>query len=511
MKNSKFFFILSLLVLSAWAFQACTDLEVEATDSVFTPVTGATFAGDGPALLASAYNDLNAFTSQESIYSLYEHVSDEMIPPTRGTDWGDNGVWRTLHQHTWDATHAFVNDSWNELNGRAFKCNQVLASTKPAPSAAEAAEAKFLRAFYRYHVIDLFGQLPDRGVNEGPSVNPKVYTRSEAFDLIEKDLTEALPLLPNIGPGGDASKASKAAANTLLARLYLNKAVYKASRPEGPYSFDNGDMAKVIAACDAVLADGFTLEPDYFNNFQIGAKNEIIFTTNNNGGSPQNRVHMTLHYDNYPSGWNGFTTLADFYNKFENGDQRKGKDGPKDGTRFGGVGYGFLVGQQYNDKGKEIINSRTGKPLVFTPDVPLSGANTGQGIRVMKYHAVDADGDTTNAEYPKYILFRLGDVMTMKAEAQLRSGNAAGALTTVNALRAVRSASQLTALDLAGMLDERGRELYWEGIRRIDQVRFGTFDDTWSNKTITDATRVLYPIPQQALDSNPNLKQNAGY
>jgi len=53
--------------------------------------------------------------------------------------------------------------------------------------------------------------------------------------------------------------------------------------------------------------------------------------------------------------------------------------------------------------------------------------------------------------------------------------------------------------------------LYWEGIRRIDQVRFGTFDDTWSFKTVTEATRVLFPVPQQALDSNPNLSQNAGY
>ncbi len=61
------------------------------------------------------------------------------------------------------------------------------------------------------------------------------------------------------------------------------------------------------------------------------------------------------------------------------------------------------------------------------------------------------------------------------------------------------------------MLDERGRELYWEGIRRTDQVRFGTCDDTWDEKTVTESFRVLFPIPQQALDSNPNLKQNEGY
>lgn len=505
MKNFKFFYLLPVFVLGILVFQACTDLEVEATDSVFTPISGNTFAGNANDLLVSAYNDMNTFADQAGIYSLYEHTSDEMIPPTRGTDWGDNGVWRTLHAHTWDATHQYVSNSWNALNGRIFKCNQVLASTAPAPTAAQAAEAKFLRAFYMYHVMDLWGKVPFRNVGEGVEVNPRVLSRSEAFDFVEKDLTEALPDLPVIAPGGDHSKASKAAANTLLAKLYLNKAVYKAASPTGPYTFDNADLTKVIQYCDAVIADGFTLDPDYFHNFKADATSEIILTANGNGGSPQNRVHMTLHYDQNPSGWNGFATLADFYAKFQDGDQRKGRDGAKDGTPFQGVGYGFLVGQQYKDDGTPVINSRTGTPLVFTPDCPLAGANTAQGIRVMKYHA---------GEYgPKYIFFRLGDVMTMKAEAQLRSGDAPGAVNTLNALRAVRAPSlaPLSSIDLAGMLDERGREMYWEGVRRTDQIRFGTWSSTWSYKTNTDPNRVLFPIPQQALDSNPNLRQNDGY
>ncbi len=505
MKISKFFYLLPASVLGMWMFQACTNLEVEATDSVFTPITGSTFAGNANDLLVSAYNDMNTFANQDGIYSLTEHTTDEMIPPTRGTDWGDNGVWRTLHAQTWDPTHAYILSSWNQLNGRIFKCNQVLASTNPAPTAQQAAEAKFLRAFYMFHVMDFWGKVPFREVGQGVEINPSVLSRSEAFNFVEKDLTEALPNLPALAPGGDATVASKAAANTLLAKLYLNKAVYTSDNPAGPYTFDNGDMAKVIANCDAVIADGFTLDADYFHNFKAGATSEIILTANGNGGSPSNRTHMTLHYDQNPSGWNGFTTLADFYNKFQDGDQRKGRDGAKDGTPFQGVGYGFLVGTQYTDNGTVVANSRAGgAPLVFTPDVPLAGANSAQGIRVMKYH---------EGEYGQYIFFRLGDVMTMKAEAQLRAGDAAGALATVNALRAVRAPSlaPLASIDLSAMLDERGRELYWEGWRRNDQVRFGTFTSTWSYKTITDPTKVLYPIPQQALDSNPNLRQNAGY
>ncbi len=497
MKNSKFFLFLMPGLLCLFLIQACTNLEVKENDSVVVTGTDATTAGDPAALLASAYTDLGEFTNQDFTYSLFEHVSDEMIPPTRGVDWGDNGVWRTLHAHTWDATHSYILGSWNRLNSRVFKCNQGLAAS---PTPEQAAQMKFLRAFYMYHIMDLWGQVPFRNVDEGVDVNPRVLSRSEAFDFVEKDLLEALPNLPVIGPVGNNTIGSRAAANMLLSRLYLNKAVFKSGAPAGPYSFDNGDMAKVIQYCDAVTADGFSLDPDYFNIFKAGEAAEVIF--NSPEGSPQNRVHMTLHYDQNPSGWNGFATLADFYAKFQDGDQRKGKPGKQDGTPFQGVGYGFLIGQQYDDNGQPIINSRSGLPLAFTPDCPLSGARTEQGIRVMKYHA---------GEYGKYILMRYGEVVLNKAEAQLRSGDAAGALATVNGLRAIRGATALGSIDLPGLLDERGRELYWEGYRRDDQVRFETFDDTWSEKTVTDKYRVLYPIPQQALDSNPNLKQNDGY
>ena len=501
MKYTKISTFLLFGVLGLFAFSACTDLKPDEKDSIVSSdATGGFVPGDPTQLLISAYKDLGAFTDQNNIYALYDHTSDEMIPPTRGVDWGDNGVWRTLHQHTWDATHSAVLGSWNQLNLRAYKCNEILASN---PSAQQAAEAKFLRAFYRYHVMDLFGQMPNREVDEGVNVNPKVYTRSEAFDLIVKDLEEALPGLPATGPVATNSVATQAAANTLLARLYLNKAVYKATRPEGPYQFDAADMNKVIQYCDAVTAAGYGLETEYFTNFSTGATKEVIFTSAE--GTPQNRWFMTLHYNQNPSGWNGFTTLADFYHKFEDGDQRKGNYPTPDGSNFSGIGRGFLIGQQYKDDASVLIDNRTQKPLVFTEDVPLSGAATDKGIRVIKYHPANAG---------QYIFFRYADVFLMKAEAIHRGGTDPGgktALQLVNELRQVRGASQLGAISDADLLDERGRELYWEAVRRIDQVRFGTFDDAWSYKTVTDPTKMLSPIPSEALVSNPNLSQNAGY
>lgn len=487
-------------LLGLFAISACTDLEPVIRDSQVREGEGGVFVpGDPAEALVTSYKDLGAFTDQANIYALLDHTSDEMIPPTRGTDWGDNGVWRTLHQHTWDATHSYVLGTWNQLNERVYRTNQVLASN---PSAVQAAEAKFLRAFFMFHVMDLFGQVPFRNVDEGVDVNPRVLTRSEAFDFITRDLEEALPNLPTIGPSATNSRASKAAANTLLARLYLNKAVYKSASASGPYTFDAADMNKVIAYADAVAADGYSLQSNYFDNFSNTANAEVIFTSAE--GTPQNRWFMTLHYDQNPSGWNGFTTLADFYDKFEDADQRKGSPAAPDGSQFSGIGRGFLLGQQYKDNGEMIINSRNGLPLQFTRDVPLAGASSEKGIRVIKYHPSNAG---------QYIFLRYADVYLMKAEAIMRGGNGGGsnAQDMVNNLRSVRGASAVGSVTDATMLDERGRELYWEGIRRTDQVRFGTWDDTWESKTVTDATKVLFPIPQQALDSNPNLKQNDGY
>lgn len=498
MKYNKFSNKYLLAFLAVSAFAACTDLEVQEKDSIVVEDAGGGFkAGNPTDLLVASYKNLGTFTDQANIYALYEQPTDEMIPPTRGVDWGDNGVWRTLHTHSWDPTHSWVINSWNQLNERAFKCNEILASN---PSQQEAAEAKFLRAFYTFHVMDLFGQVPFRDVNDGVTVNPKVLSRAEAFDFIVKDLNEALPQLPKKGPAAQNPQASQAAANALLARLYLNKAVYTAANPTGPYNFDAGDMAKVIEYADKVTADGYSLEDDYFTAFTTAASKETIFTSPE--GTPQNRWFMTLHYNQDPSGWNGFTTLAEFYDKFEDGDQRKGKVTPKDSTKFAGIDRGFLIGQQYKDNGDPITDTRSQQPLKFTRDIVLAGAATEKGIRVIKYHPATAG---------QYILLRYADVYLMKAEALMRSGKSAEALKMVNDLRAKRSAKALSSLDEKAMLDERGRELYWEGVRRMDQVRFGTFDDTWTEKTTTDAFRVVYPIPQQALDSNPNLKQNDGY
>ncbi|MCE7066353.1 RagB/SusD family nutrient uptake outer membrane protein [Dyadobacter sp. CY326] len=496
MKTSQIYKVMVTGVCMA-TLSACTDLVTDEKDSVVNKVVEGNFAPVNVVeALSSAYKDLSTYSDQAGIYALGEHTTAEMIPPTRGVDWGDNGVWRTLDQHTWDASHSYILSAWNALNQRAYKATEIIASN---PTAVQKAEAQFLRAYNMYWVMDYWGAVPVREVTQGVNDLPKVLTRSEAFDYIIKDLEEALPNLPKKGPSVTNGTATKAAANFLLAKMYLNKAVYKGATPEGPYTFDKADMDKVVAYVDAVTADGYALEKDYFSAFSSSAKTEPILNVQE--GTAQNRWMMTLHYGQNPSGWNGFATLADFYDTFEAKDTRIGKPAKKDGTQFSGISYGFLIGQQYDEKGKVIIDTRTQKPLQFTKDVPLAGAATDKGIRVIKYHPANAG---------KYILMRYAEAYLMKAEAQLRGGNAAGALTQINALRTLRGATALASLTEANLFEEIGRELYWEGGKRTTEIRFGKFT-TGEGTSVKEAYTVLYPIPSAALVSNANLEQNPGY
>ncbi|OAV44528.1 RagB/SusD family nutrient uptake outer membrane protein [Lewinella sp. 4G2] len=493
--------IMAFAAFAAVGLTNCTDLEPEDSDSVFREqVDGVAIPGNPGELVNAAYNNLAVFTDQANVYSLMQHSSDELIPPTRGVDWGDNGVWRTLHAHTWDPTHAFVLSGWNDMNGRLFATQEILAGDA---TPQQQADARFLQGFYTWHILDLFGQVPFREFTDGVDDLPRVISRADAIDQAIENVESAIGSLPSQGPGLNV-QGSKAAAYNMLTRMYLNKAVYQASNPAGPYEFDNADLQKVVEYADLVTAEGYSFEDDYFSIFEAGDNSEVILYSNN--GSPQNRYYMTLHYDSPLSGWNGFTTIAELYDSFDENDPRFGEDADPDGTQFSGIGTGFLEGQQFSDNGDPIIEQRGQTPLIFTKEVPLAGATVTQGIRVIKYHPGRSD---------KYVIMRYAESQLNKAEAMFRMGDAEGARQVINEMRTARGGDEVDSVDEDFLLDERARELYWEGLRRVDQVRFGTFtgdESTWTGKdTPSDASRVLFPIPQQAIDSNPNLSQNPGY
>jgi starch-binding outer membrane protein, SusD/RagB family len=392
--------------------------------------------------------------------------------------------------------------------------NEVLANANSSP--AVKAQARFLRAFFMYQIMDLFGQVPFKGDKDISSV----LSRTQAFDKIVTELEAVIPDLATAEfTPSQTIVATKEAAQAFLAKLYLNKGVYTAANVSDTYTFAAADMDRVISYCDALInSNKFALTDTYFDNFATDndvKSKELVFNLPykagvnpipSNYGGNQRLVYANLHFSHTPSGWFGFTTLSDFYYSFEANDKRLGGN-IIDSTKSG-LTNGFLIGQQYDKAGGKLKN-RKGELLIFTPDCPLFGATENQGIRIVKYQP---DFDHPLAGANDFGFIRYADVLLMKAEALWRKGNAAGATPLVNQVRKARGLADLATITEKNLLAERGHELYYEGWRRNDLIRFGKFNDPVVNReTASPLTRRLFPIPQKELTINPLLKQNEGY
>ena len=469
--------------------------------------------------LASAYSSIaGPFQGNSDLWALQTLSTDEGIPPTRAGDWDDNGAWRAVATKTWNADLGQVRGQFEGLLAAQFAASNVL-QYKPSPQ--EAAEARFIRAFSMYWVLDGYDQVPYREDLNNYKLLPTTLKGKVAIDFIVTELNAILPTLPDSGP---AYVANKNAAKALLMKIYLNKGVYlNRSSP----TFAPEDMAKVSALADEIIGSAkYSLNSNYFDNFSpdnnVKSTENILTIFNdpasNRGGNVRGFAFMVSHYNQNPGGWNGFATLSDFYDKFDATDQRRGVyydylgalKNP--GKR---VNVGFMIGQQYNLTTDAPLNARNpaDKPLIFTREVKLRESDPATleitGIRPNKYaYDYATAGDQKNNDFA---LFRLADVMLMKAEALLRTSNAAGGLLLVNAIRQKRGAPALASLTLNNLLDERGRELYWEGYRRQDLIRFNKYLLAYQEKPATDARTLLFPIPSSQLAVNPNLTQNPGY
>ena len=260
MKTYKLLFAFLLVGLFS-----CTDLEEQLND-------GLTFVEEGEVdvneLLSGAYGNLRDLQSQDNMLALTEHVSDELAGPTRGRDWDDAGIWRVLHTHSWTTAHQYVNSVWRTLNRNSFNAQEILCQ---GATGQVAAEATFLKALADFWILDMYGKIPRRACDEN-LVNPPstLLTRAEAIGVIIGELEAVMGSLPD---GGNAAQGTKDAANALLAKMYLNKAVYEATADggaaqAGPYTFASADMDKVIAACDAIINTGsYAVDDNYFDNF----------------------------------------------------------------------------------------------------------------------------------------------------------------------------------------------------------------------------------------------------
>ncbi|WP_375434882.1 RagB/SusD family nutrient uptake outer membrane protein [uncultured Hymenobacter sp.] len=482
--------------------------------------------GDPAALLTGVYNaQRDPIQGHVSVFALQEVSTDARIMPTRGPDWDDNGKWRQLFNHTWDPNNERVRDTYTQLNGIIYAATDLL---RFDPTVQQQAEARFLRAWAMFLVLDLYDQVLYREPGEKLSELARVRKGTEALEYIVSEITAIQANLPD----APAGRANKDAARVLLMKCYLNKGVY--ANRQSP-TFAAADMNQVITLADQIInSNRYSFTTNFFDNFApnnsaIGREN--IFTQENtygNAGPTRDSWKFVSHYNMRPvDGYNGPATTAAFYDLFEATDRRRGvayatDGGPANPGRR--INTGFLIGQQYNLATDAPLTTRSGAPLAFTKEINLfeTGADLeAKGVRPVKY-PVDyvSEGKGGNGCENDHVSFRLADVLLMKAEAILRGGTATSAgayggtaLAIVNSLRThpSRGASSLPSLTLDILLDERGRELYGESWRRQDLIRFGKFLQARKDKPQSDVKYLIYPVPQTQVDVNRNITQSPGY
>ncbi|MBC7923735.1 MAG: RagB/SusD family nutrient uptake outer membrane protein [Ferruginibacter sp.] len=485
--------VLTLGIFGLLSVQSCTNLDEEVYDQV-TPDEFGQNQEQLDALVGPIYSSLGDYFGNMNELNT---TTDEQIVPTRGGDWKDGDRWKRLYQHEWNPTQddGTFNGPWTWIYNNVTSINQQLIN----PSIKDArtiAELRALRAFYHYLALDLFGNVI---IASGVSTeSPDQKTRPETYAFVEKELLEVLPSLTSNTGGAQYGRMNKHVAHMILAKLYLNAEVYTGT-PQ---------YAKAVVECDSIINSGrFSLSNDFFANFNSTnqASPEIILATpldkTKRGGF--NIQMRTLHYKSqltYNIGnapWNGYCTLAEFYNSFEEKDVRKRM---------------WIVGQQFDITGKPLDDDKV--PMVFTPEIPafeMPAGPTGRlaGARGGKY---EIQKNNPNADQDNdFVIYRLADAYLMRGEAQFRLGNTAGALVDFNFIRTKRSVDPFAALTLDVILAERGREFAWEYQRRQDLIRFGKYTDARQFKAASPSFRNLFPIPTSQIALNPKLKQNPGY
>ena len=517
MKTWNKYLILSLLVV---VFTACTDLEEEVFSELTAdnfPTTEAQFIS----ALGATYTSLYGVGNHNSYYSLNEVSTDEAAIPHRGADWFDGGQWLRVHRHEYTDSEESVKNGWVNLYGGISNCNRVIelfealvADGKVAAedAAAFTAEVKTLRAYFYYWLLDLYGNVPlVTSFSDAPQ-NPTNNSRQEVYNFIQSELETNVPLLTQSKDASTYARFNYWAGKALQVRLYLNAEVYTGNAQY---------QAALDGANEIINANLYSLESDYFVNFdeENSGSNENILVVPYDQSQAQgfNLAHMTLHYSSQATfglteqPWNGYCSLSDFYNSYDDTDKRKGVSGDQT------VRGNFVAGAQYDAAGARLQDGSAepadpdGADLTFMPALnELEPAAFRQaGARIGKYEF--AAGATANMSND-FVLFRYSGILLDAAECEKRLGNDAAALTLTNQVRLRAGMSDFGTMSMDDLLAERGRELFFEGTRRPDLVRHGKWGEAWNFKDAhSNANLEIFPIPAEQMGANPNLVQNPGY
>jgi hypothetical protein len=520
-------------VAAVIALSSCTKLDVP-VESQYVKENFPTTNSDYAALFGTMYSNLSSKYAID-YWRMQELSTDEAIIPARDGNFDDGGQYRQLHYHTWTIDHPNVRGVWEWGFGGINNCNRLIELTKVSPAseaskAASIAEVRAMRALYYFFMMETYGNVPI--ISQFPvSDLPATQPRAKVFEFIENELKAVVQQLPakstvaatNVLQYG---RPTKGMAFALLAKMYLNAGVYTG----------NTRYNDVVTMADSVQKNTtYTLDPKYRDIFLPNngpAVNETIFAVPYDQQIPGNQF---TRFGFFPAlatsyGFNvglsiAMSTTPEFYSRFNlNGDVRNNTW--LNGPQFLPDGNGGFTNQpaNYPNTNRQIVLSPnlvliTTKPM----DVGNTEASQAMGVRSIKYYPDVNIIQATRLNSNDVPVFRLADVFLMKAEAILRGATATtvnNVLQTpdylVNRLRARANAPAVTGITLDQLLDERARELSWEGWRRNDLIRYGLFEKEYPllNDNLSmnkDVNRRLYPVPISEIRLNSKLVQNPGY
>ncbi len=542
MKKNMKWLSLGMMTLVLLGNAACTDLINDSYGQVVSDQYNPKTNTDISALVNAAYIPWRETMLQwNGVVRSQELSADQDVLPARlGIGWVDGYAYKRMHQHTWTSDDDGVLQGWERTYNGVNTCNRILSQIEEGIINMDAedkdktiAELKVLRASYYYILVDMYGNVPIVTNFKDDSL-PKQASRQEVFDFIVKEVTENISLLSATPRGYYYGRFNQWAARTLLAKMYLNSEVWTGK----------ARWKECIDECDKIIAFA-----ESSGEYSLEANQKDIFVTNNENSK---EIIFALAFDEiYVTGWNDFDfhmyTLApenqdtyrltarpwggvcatpQFIRSFDEDDARL-KDN-------------YIQGPQYAYSGEVLKRSIDGKPLVYSIDVPsIDESDVDDGYRWGKFEYAIGIANRLSNDWP---LFRYADVLMMKAESLMRSGQAgAGELVSQVRARAFKNAPEkvrVTDDELVGgsvydyvrrdtyqttydggadirygrFLDEIGWEFCQEGRRRQDLIRFGVFTTkAWFSHDKSDATRELFPIPNKILLTNSNLKQNSGY
>jgi hypothetical protein len=340
MKKSWLYIKAILVALFVTYFnQSCTNLD-ETLYSEVTPENFFKTEEEFISALGAAYTSFGGYASGD-VYNDQEVSTDEMVVPTRGSDWDDGGMWRRLHLHSWTYEDGYTGGAWDFCFGGVNTANRLIYQFQSLVESGQVdqgqaddyiAELQAVRGFFYWQLIDLYGNVPLVTTFVGADAAPPTKQRSEVYDWVVGDLETAVPKLSKAVDGTTYGRMNYYAGEALLAKLYLNSEVYTGT----------DHWSQVVTACDEIINSGkYSLESNYFTNFNVdnSGSHEFIFAI------PYDQVFFqgfqmgvqTLHYGSQytynltQQPWNGYCTLEEFYNSYDDADIRKGDAGTVDG------------------------------------------------------------------------------------------------------------------------------------------------------------------------------------